>query len=661
MASYIIITDKTDFSEQLKNKLGECHIIDSKGKSASIIADEICTGSNDIFTIKELDNQKKRIEWVTNIESTTVLLINVEGLYDSFVRNISSGIDILIWLRCKYYLVNPVIFYGFQTTASILHRHPEHLIIHSEGCYYLRLPFNLNKIKSIVVDEVNDLSRIRKHLAAGFNMEVFRHKFANIWGIDRLREAHNAIKDLQPGDSQSISESKEVLIAKFLYLHSKTEDVLDNVLLYNIKSSIETKIDYISKKRILYIDDNASKGWSRIIKEIFNVRESNLLVVDPSNYNNDNLSLSAFILNLILYRKPDCVLLDLRLIPRDDDHLSFGEQYTGAMIAKDIKRKHMSIPVIMFTASNKVENLRIALRAGCETLWTKEGIDEYQGINYSLQNYFRLVDSIYKACKKFDFPDAKINCITEHLLLEIDKRKDNITQGVFSDISFFNTLKNFDLLIPDTNFFINNQNVNDTTIASHISNIYILLILCKYLFSSTFYLHEQVFLELLRFCKMEKSNDGEEVDQDILIERSRYITSKIFKWQSNDLIIFGEYDAEGYGRNMRVDPAADSANVYADEALTMYIPTMINQNKIILLITDDNGLAWHVGEELNNDATLNKSSSRTKIVNEVKGTKEIKETFTKNKTIVYKRMDLSTFHTNFNMIKEKIMKIPVIE
>lgn len=660
MDSYIIITDKTDFSEQLKNKLGECHIIDSKGKSASIIAHEICTGSNDIFTIKELDNQKKRIEWVTNIESTTVLLINVEGLYDSFVRDISSGIDILIWLRFKYYLVNPVIFYGFQTTASILHRHPEHLIIHSEGCYYLRLPFNLNKIKSIVVDEVNDLSRIRKHLAAGFNMEVYRHKFANIWGIDRLRKAHNAIKDLQPGDSQAISESKEVLIAKFLYLHSKTEDVLDNVLLYNIKSSIITKIDYISKKRILYIDDNASKGWSRIIKEIFNVRESDLLVVDPSNYNNDNLSLSAFILNLILHQKPDCVLLDLRLIPRDDDHLSFGEQYTGAMIAKDIKKKHMSIPVIMFTASNKVENLRIALRAGCETLWTKEGIDEYQGINYSLQNYFRLVDSIYKACKKFDFPDAKINFITENLLLEIDKRKDNITQGVFSDISFFNTLKNFDLLIPDTNFFINNQNVNDTTIASHISNIYILLILCKYLFRSTFYLHEQVFLELLRFCKMEKSNDGEEVDQDILIERSRYITSKIFKWQSNDLIIFGEYDAEGYGRNMRVDPAADRANVYADEALTMYIPTMINQSRV-LLITDDNGLAWHVGEELNKDTTLTTSSSRTKIVNEVKEMKEIKETFTKNETIVYNRMDLSTFHRNFNMIKEKIMKIPVIE
>jgi hypothetical protein len=159
---------------------------------------------------------------------------------------------------------------------------------------------------------------------------------------------------------------------------------------------------------------------------------------------------------------------------------------------------------------------------------------------------------------------------------------------------------------------------------------------------------------------MEKSNDGGKNDKDILIERSRYITSKIFKWQSNDLIIFGEYDAEGYAKNMRADPAADRANVYADEALTMYIPTMINQSRV-LLITDDNGLAWHVGEELNNDATLNKSSSRTKIVNEVKGTKEIKETFTKNKTIVYKRMDLSTFHTNFNMIKEKIMKIPVIE
>lgn len=661
MANYIIIDDNLVFAQKMGERLGACKIIDAAdGKSPAKIAALLNDDSENAYSINEIKPHHRRIELKTFSEEKTIILINAEGLYNSDNREELPGVEILIWLRCKHYIVNPVIFYGFQTTASILHRHPEHLIIHSEGCYYLRLPFNLNKIKNIVVDEVNNLSRIRKHLAAGFNMEVYRHKFANIWGIDRLRKAHNAIKDLQPGDSQAISESKEVLIAKFLYLHSKTEDVLDNVLLYNIKSSIITKIDYISKKRILYIDDNASKGWSRIIKEIFNVRESDLLVVDPSNYNNDNLSLSAFILNLILHQKPDCVLLDLRLIPRDDDHLSFGEQYTGAMIAKDIKKKHMSIPVIMFTASNKVENLRIALRAGCETLWTKEGIDEYQGINYSLQNYFRLVDSIYKACKKFDFPDAKINFITENLLLEIDKRKDNITQGVFSDISFFNTLKNFDLLIPDTNFFINNQNVNDTTIASHISNIYILLILCKYLFRSTFYLHEQVFLELLRFCKMEKSNDGEEVDQDILIERSRYITSKIFKWQSNDLIIFGEYDAEGYGRNMRVDPAADRANVYADEALTMYIPTMINQSRV-LLITDDNGLAWHVGEELNKDTTLTTSSSRTKIVNEVKEMKEIKETFTKNETIVYNRMDLSTFHRNFNMIKEKIMKISVIE
>ena len=667
MASYIIITDKTDFSEQLKNKLGECHIIDSKGKSASIIADEICTGSNDIFTIKELDNQKKRIEWVTNIESTTVLLINVEGLYDSFVRNISSGIDILIWLRCKYYLVNPVIFYGFQTTASILHRHPEHLIIHSEGSNYSQLPNSLEHISKMNFKEIDDLWGLRKHFSGAFNMELFRHRFANQWGVGRLKMASDIICNERPNIDDDI-DSKEELIAKFIYVSGQTEDATDPNLLNQIQSSIQKYRNYIHTKKILYIDDQANNRWSETLQEVLNLDNSHFLAY--SYIPADNQSLIACVLDQIRNFNPDCVLLDLRLRP-NDELLNFGEQYTGAIVAEEIKNKYVSLPVIMFTASNKVENLRVALRSGCETLWTKEGIDEYQGINYSLKNYFRLVKAIYESCKHFDSYEAKLNYKTDKLLEEIEKRIQNINDKWLKksdEVLFFNK---YGYIIPDSNFFFSvldysgKVNAETSQRPIKICNIFVLMLICNKLVNGPrFHFNDEVFLELLRFSKMRRTDDQK---KNLKIDFARYIISKIYFWNYKKIIDFNTSDLYAFRQKLRAkdenwgvlfdnDEIKEfNHKIHADEIFVKSIPNLISTGEEVLFITDDKKCAWDVGRHVcGGQHTIKKSRP-------YQGSKKINEEVSNGRKVVYKQMTSLEVHPILNNVRKKIMEIKLLE
>jgi len=194
MANYIIIDDNLDFAQMLGERLGTCKIIHAaEGKSPASIAESLNDDSEGVYSIIENKPHHRRIEWKTRAEEETIILINAEGFYNSDNREELPGIEIIIWLRCKHYIVNPIILYGFQNTASILQNHPEHLIIHSEGCLYLRLPFRPEQILKMNIKEVSDLSGIRRHLAAAFNMEVFRHSFANKWGISRLKIAYNII------------------------------------------------------------------------------------------------------------------------------------------------------------------------------------------------------------------------------------------------------------------------------------------------------------------------------------------------------------------------------------------------------------------------------------------------------------------------------------
>lgn len=674
MANYIIIDDNPVFAKGLGERLKTFKIIDAAdGKSPANIAALLNDDSEDAYSINEIKPHHRRIKWKTRTEEETIILINAEGFYNSDNREELPGVEILIWLRCKYYIVNPIILYGFQTTAFILQNHPEHLIIHSEGCLYLRLPFRPEQILKMNIQEVSVISALRKHLIGAFNMEVFRHSFANKWGISRLKIAYNIINSNNSSLPNEI-DNKEILIAKFIYVSEKFKDTIDTSLLNNIRLNTKHYHSYICNKKILYIDDQATAGWSDMLRNALNLTKDNFNVF---NFFPDDINLLVkLILDRIQNFQPDCVLLDLRLRP-GDEFLKFGEQYTGALVAEKIKDKYVALPVIMFTASNKAENLRVAIRIGCETLWTKEGIDEYKGINYSLQNYFRLVKSVYNACKKFEMPTAKVNYATDKLLEGIEKRIHRTNYNFLkNEINGVGIFENFDLVIPDTNLFIQND---EKLIPDHVSNIFILLHLCKMIGNTKFHLNDEVFIELLRHSKkpIDKNRDGIE---NIKIERARYIISKIFYWQSKKLIVFGIPDIQNYGGKMRtfsedsivqrdsfdnIDEVFQSpkylSDVNADKVLVEFIPDQIKKGKRVLLITEDNGCACHVGKVLE-ELGLSVTHKSNKKISEFNQKRDINEKVEDiNGSVVYMRMDLADFHSILNNVRNKIMEIKLEE
>lgn len=667
MGSYIIIDDNSNYSVQLNNQLGECFTIQTGGKFPCSIAEEVCTGENASYSIIELENHHRKIVWNSQQDVATIILINAEGLYGSVNRDELSGIEILIWLRCRFYLVNPIILYGFQSASSILKKHPEHLVIHSDGCYYCRLPFQPERIMNLSVDEVFHFSGIRKHLAAAFNMEVFRHKFANQWGVGRLKMASEFVLKKTVVPVERI-DSKEELIAKFIYASGQTEDAIDPNLLNQIQSSIQKYRNYIHTKKILYIDDQANNRWSETLQEVLNLDDSHFLAY--SYIPADNQSLIACVLDQIQNFNPDCVLLDLRLRP-NDELLNFGEQYTGAIVAEEIKNKYVSLPVIMFTASNKVENLRVALRSGCETLWTKEGIDEYQGINYSLKNYFRLVKAIYESCKHFDSYEAKLNYKTDKLLEEIEKRIQNINDKWLKksdEVLFFNK---YGYIIPDSNFFFSvldysgKVNAETSQRPIKICNIFVLMLICNKLVNGPrFHFNDEVFLELLRFSKMRRTDDQK---KNLKIDFSRYIISKIYFWNYKKIIDFNTSDLYAFRQKLRAkdenwgvlfdnDEIKEfNHKIHADEIFVKSIPNLISTGEEVLFITDDKKCAWDVGRHVcGGQHTIKKSRP-------YQGSKTINEEVSNGRKVVYKQMTSLEVHPILNNVRKKIMEIEVFE
>jgi len=668
MANYIIIDDNLVFAQKIGERLGAFKILDAAdGKSPAKIAALLNDDSEDAYSINEIKPHHRRIELKTCSEEKTIILINAEGLYNSDNREELPGVEILIWLRCKHYLVNPVIFYGFQTTASILHRHPEHLIIHSEGSNYSQLPNSLEHISKMNFKEIDDLWGLRKHFSGAFNMELFRHRFANQWGVGRLKMASDIICNERPNIDDDI-DSKEELIAKFIYVSGQTEDATDPNLLNQIQSSIQKYRNYIHTKKILYIDDQANNRWSKTLQEVLNLDNSHFLAY--SYIPADNQSLIACVLDQIRNFNPDCVLLDLRLRP-NDEFLNFGEQYTGAIVAEEIKNKYVSLPVIMFTASNKVENLRVALRSGCETLWTKEGIDEYQGINYSLKNYFRLVKAIYESCKHFDSYEAKLNYKTDKLLEEIEKRIQHINDKwlkTSDEVLFFNK---YDYIIPDTNFFFSvldysgKVNAETSQRPIKICNIFVLMLICNKLVNGPrFHFNDEVFLELLRFSKMRRTDDQK---KNLKIDFARYIISKIYFWNYKKIIDFNTSDLYAFRQKLRAkdenwgvlfdnDEIKEfNHKIHADEIFKKSIPHLISTGKKVLFITDDKKCAWDVGQHIcGSQFTIQKSCL-------YQGSKTINEEVANGHKVVYKQMTSLEVHPILNNVRKKIMEIKLLE
>ena len=122
------------------------------------------------------------------------IFINIEGKFGGAKRQDQAGAEIAKWLRCKYHVSNPIIFYSFQSVAQLLKQKPENLIITSEGCYHLQLPFEYNKISNLSFTGLKDWEKFKTFLKPAFNISQFRHEHANWWGVKCLWDVHKVLE-----------------------------------------------------------------------------------------------------------------------------------------------------------------------------------------------------------------------------------------------------------------------------------------------------------------------------------------------------------------------------------------------------------------------------------------------------------------------------------
>lgn len=174
------------------------------------------------------------------------------------------------------------------------------------------------------------------------------HSVANQWGA--LRLAHNI------GYTSDDIEYNWPPKLYFKYLQAN----------YDFKP-ITSPIQITAK--VLLIDDNADKGWEKVLKKLFKFDDNNptldekgrpkFVTVNEKVKDYDSLSEKSRI--IIEEQDFDLYLVDLRLNGADEDITTETRNFSGATVLQKIKSLNAGNQVIMFTASNKAWNMRALL------------------------------------------------------------------------------------------------------------------------------------------------------------------------------------------------------------------------------------------------------------------------------------------------------------
>ena len=260
-----------------------------------------------------------------------------------------------------------------NTTASILMTNGVFTFDNFEFLHILlNNPKNYN-----IVSEQNYKDTFLNFLILKKPKEIGNHSLANIWGALRLAE---------------VTGNAKIVETNIKYLKFKN-DLYFMFLIANSPKPITSTQRIISSKnkKILFIDDEADKGWSDTLKEIFKEATFETVPIKSSfvDFYKDaeKLALQKDDNGLPFW---DLILLDLRLDNEEDTGLNankLASEYSGAKLLEIIKKDNKGTQVIMFTASNKAWNMRELIDMGVDGLYIKESPEYSSDAAFSIKNF----------------------------------------------------------------------------------------------------------------------------------------------------------------------------------------------------------------------------------------------------------------------------------
>lgn len=237
-----------------------------------------------------------------------------------------------------------------------------------------------------------------------------RHSIANLWGAHILDQIISG-ENLSAQDFSSGNTSPYFLYSSVSALNA--QDV-SRIISGNSEQNRHLKISIKRTFNYLLIDDEASKGWDKVLSKLMPQATQDLWDKITHDYNeiDDNIR------KQIKSGKYDIIFLDLRMAGVEEENLSADEDFSGIKILRAIKSINPGQQVIMLTATNKAWNVKTFLDLGADGYYMKESPEYHFPLEYSIKNAESLVKSI-EDCLKRNFLKDVYNKINR-LNLDVD-------------------------------------------------------------------------------------------------------------------------------------------------------------------------------------------------------------------------------------------------
>jgi DNA-binding NarL/FixJ family response regulator len=248
------------------------------------------------------------------------------------------------------------------------------------------LPNQIEKLKLVVPQNYED-----------------NHSMVNEWAIYRWATTINTEDDAIEKITQKIKNN-----LYFKYLQT-IFPISINDRLHEDNLKIQTN----GNPKILYIDDEAEKGWYEIFCKIFyDVNKLDFEYLGGDFKNQTETQIIDCCLKKVKDYDADIVILDFRLHQNDFNNKDITK-ITSLEILTNIKKYNPGIQVIIFSATNKVWNLQALQNEGADNFIIKESpdlsSDEYLTVA-SILNLKKIISesSDYIFLKEFYFNQFEI-------------------------------------------------------------------------------------------------------------------------------------------------------------------------------------------------------------------------------------------------------------
>lgn len=342
----------------------------------------------------------------------------------------------------------PIVFFGNETPDTVCKITTMGSILFTPGIYCTTranvLDFEkqimhiLENKPKITDEEYKNIFLERIQIRPPSNYAT-HHSITNEWSI--LRWA----KTLATSDNESIANDDDIATIEakissslyFKFLSAKFPIKENNLI--DVK-----KLKLNNSGRVLYIDDEAAKGWTELFCYLFHDKcelkefDGDLGYAFKGRDKQEIIDLSF---EKVKEFKPDIVILDLRL--HDDDFEGCApDEISGVQILKKIKEHNKGIQVIIFSATNKIWNLLELQKVGADGFILKESPElsiDPDFTKQSIENLCKTVDECLKM--KFLIELNKINFTIENHLVTISNSSLDKGLMALSKIKLKNEIK----------------------------------------------------------------------------------------------------------------------------------------------------------------------------------------------------------------------------